>query len=910
MGKEKSMNKTAHIISHSHWDREWYLPFEKHRYYYIQLMNNLIEQFKKDGNDFQSFHLDGQTVLLEDYFAVHPENRDIVKQMIKEKKLHIGPWYVLQDAFLTSSEANVRNLQIGLNDTKIYGPAAKIGYFPDTFGIYGQAPQLLKQAGIDTAAFGRGVKPTGFNNTVSDTLNFESPYSEMLWESPDGSSVLGILFANWYSNGNEIPVDEEEAKAFWDQKLQDAEKYASTNQLLFMNGCDHQPLQKTIPEAIETATSLYPDYQFKHSSFEEYTEELKASLPDQLQVIKGELRNQRTDGWSTLVNTASSRIYLKQWNNLCQTLLEKIAEPLATMQYLAGGTYPREYIRFMWKSLMKNHPHDSICGCSVDEVHREMVTRFETVSQMGDVFVKEKAGELAESIDTSQAPAGGIPLVVMNTTGWEKNEVVTKVVDLEKVYFSQMHFEEIPDYLQKKETPGYKLLDDEGNDVELMLGNLNIEFDYDLPNDRFRQPFFAKRAELSFFAEGIPSFGYKTFYIVPTETQEQKHDEETKNTGEMHNTVFKMENEYVHMHFHEDGTYDLTHKKTGERFYRLGIYEDTGDVGNEYMYKEAENHAPITTKGVPAVFNLIEKDNLRTVLEFTHTLSIPVSADDYLASERHKLIWHKERKAGRSAEMTSLTLRTVVTLEKGMKGPSFKLMIDNQATDHRLRVLFPTGLKTETHMVDSIFEIATRPNTPEKEWENPSFCHHQQRFSSLADDKMGLTIATDGLQEYEILQETGTIAVTVLRSVAELGDWGYFPTPEAQCLGMQTAEWQVLPHEKDVIHSQAYVDAYQYKVPLVIVQTTIHEGRLQNTHKFVNTKSNGLVWSSMKVAEDHGDVIIRWYNPSEAKDSLKVTIGDYESYKSTILEEKTNQKEDVYNVGKYEIISLGFIKKR
>ena len=900
------MKKTAHIISHSHWDREWYLPFEKHRYYFIKLMNQLIEQYKKEGNAFQSFHLDGQTVLLEDYFAVHPENREIVKQLIEEKKLYIGPWYVLQDAFLTSSEANIRNLQIGLNDTSAYGHASKIGYFPDTFGIYGQAPQILKQAGIDTAAFGRGVKPTGFNNTVSDTPNFESPYSEMVWKSPDGSSVLGILFANWYSNGNEIPADEDEAKAFWDKKLQEAEKYASTNQLLFMNGCDHQPLQKTIPEAIETASALYPDYNFKHSSFDEYTEALKGSLPEKLQVIEGELRNQRTDGWSTLVNTASSRIYLKQWNNHCQNLLEKTAEPLATMNYLAGGTYPREYIRFMWKSLMKNHPHDSICGCSVDEVHREMVTRFESVAQMGEVFVQEQALELAQTIDTSQTPEGGIPFIVMNTTGWEKNEVITKTVDLEKVYFSQMHFEEIPDYLQEKEMPGYQLVDDQGNAIEFLLENPTVEFDYDLPDDKFRQPFFAKRAKLSFFAESIPSFGYKTFYLVPADQQIQLQ-EEIQPTQDAN---LEMENESVHVLFHEDGSYDLTHKQSGETFYRLGIYEDTGDVGNEYMYKEAKGQDAITTKGVPAEFTFVERNALRTVLEFTHTLSIPVSADDRLAIERNKLIWHKEREAGRSSDMTTITLRTVVTLEKGMKGPVFKLTVDNQATDHRLRVLFPTGLETETHMADSIFEIVTRPNTPEKEWENPSFCHHQQRFASLSNDLMGLTVATDGLQEYEILPADGTIAVTVLRSTAELGDWGYFPTPEAQCLGMQTAEWQVLPHEKDVIESQAFVDAYQYKVALTVIQTDAHEGTLPGAHQFVNSEPNGLVWTSMKAAEERDDVMIRWFNPSEQKKSLKASINrDYQSYKSTILEEKANPSKDLFEVEKYEIITIGFEKK-
>ncbi|WP_066067038.1 alpha-mannosidase [Neobacillus soli] len=897
------MKKTAHIISHSHWDREWYLPFEKHRYYFIKLMNQLIEQYKQEGNAFQSFHLDGQTVLLEDYFAVHPENREIVKQLIEEKKLYIGPWYVLQDAFLTSSEANIRNLQIGLNDTSAYGHASKIGYFPDTFGIYGQAPQILKQAGIDTAAFGRGVKPTGFNNTVSDTPNFESPYSEMVWKSPDGSSVLGILFANWYSNGNEIPADEDEAKAFWDKKLQEAEKYASTNQLLFMNGCDHQPLQKTIPQAIETASVLYPDYNFKHSSFDEYTEALKGSLPEKLQVIEGELRNQRTDGWSTLVNTASSRIYLKQWNNHCQNLLEKTAEPMATMNYLAGATYPREYIRFMWKSLMKNHPHDSICGCSVDEVHREMVTRFENVSQMGEVFVQEQAEKLARTIDTSKTPEGGIPLIVMNTTGWVKNEVITKTVDLEKVYFSQMHFEEIPAYLQDKEIPDYKLVDDQGKTVECQLEVPTVEFGYDLPDDKFRQPFFAKRAKLSFFAESIPSFGYKTFFLVPAnhKTMQEVHQQDAS---------LEMENESVHLLFHEDGSYDLTDKQSGGTFHRLGIYEDTGDVGNEYMYKEANGHAAITTKGMPAEFTVVERNSLRTVLEFTHTLSIPVSADDRLAIERNKLIWHKEREAGRSSEMTTITLRTIVTLEKGMKGPAFKLTIDNQATDHRLRVLFPTGLQTQTHKAGSIFEIVTRPNTPEKEWENPSFCHHQQRFSSLSDDKLGLTIATDGLQEYEILPADGTIAVTVLRSTAELGDWGYFPTPEAQCLGMQTAEWQVLPHEKDVIESQAFVDAYQYKVPLTVIQTDSHEGILPGTYQFVNSEPNGLVWTSMKAGEEKNDVMIRWFNPSEKKKSLKASINNgYQSYKSTILEEKTNQSADIYEVEKYEIITLGFEKK-
>lgn len=90
----------------------------------------------------------------------------------------------------------------------------------------GQAPQLLKKAGIDTAVFGRGVKPTGFNNQTTEA--YESTYSEMNWQSADGSAVLGILFANWYNNGVEVPVEEEKSKEYWDKKLADAVRYAST----------------------------------------------------------------------------------------------------------------------------------------------------------------------------------------------------------------------------------------------------------------------------------------------------------------------------------------------------------------------------------------------------------------------------------------------------------------------------------------------------------------------------------------------------------------------------------------------------------------------------------------------------------------------------------------------------------
>ncbi|WP_062110730.1 alpha-mannosidase [Bacillus niameyensis] len=893
---------TAHIISHSHWDREWYLPFEKHRYYLVKLMDALLEKLENDP-DYKSFHLDGQTIALDDYLEVKPEKRDLVKKYIEEKRIIIGPWYILQDAFLTSAEANVRNLVIGMNESGKYGPYSKLGYFPDTFGIYGQAPQMLKQAGIDTAAFGRGVKPTGFNNTVSDSENFESPYSELEWQSPDGSSVLGILFANWYSNGNEVPSTEEEAKKFWEQKLADAQKYASTPHLLYMNGCDHQPLQKDLPEAIKLANELYPDIEFKHSNFEEYMEEVKNNLPEKLQTVKGELRNQRTDGWSTLVNTASARIYLKQMNHSGQTKLERLAEPLATFAYMNGEEYPEDYLRFAWKQLMQNHPHDSICGCSVDEVHDEMVTRFKKVDQMADMIIEEQALKLTEKIDTT-APAGfdhALPLIVMNTAGIKRHTTIEKVVDFERVYFGEMPLQKIHGHLRDKALPELTLVNAKGEEIPAVIEDLGSEFGYDLPDDKFRQPFYAKKVKVVFSTDELPEFGYQTYFLV---------EKAPSNQGEM---VAKddhtLENEHIRVAIHEDGTYDVLHKVSGKEYKNVGAYEDTSDIGNEYMFKKATDEQAYTTKGLQADIQVVENNAARGVIEITHRFEIPAAAHEELEDLKDRLVWHSVREARRSEEMTTLVMKTRLTLDQHSKGLAVKLDLDNTAKDHRLRVVYPTGFETSHHLAESAFEIAERPNKPEIEWQNPSFDHHQQSFASLSDGKYGLTVATKGLQEYEVVEKDTTLEVTVLRATSELGDWGYFPTPGAQCLGEQTAEWFVIPHAGDAIEAKAYEEAYDFQVPTVCVQTNEHTGELASDGTFMNWESNGLVFTTLKKGETSDDIFMRVYNPSGEERSLTIENPLAKAYySSNIIEEKMDSVGSAYEempVGNYKIVTVG-----
>lgn len=873
---------TAHIIAHSHWDREWYLPFEKHRLKLVRLMEDLIEAFDKDP-DFTSFHLDGQYVVLEDYLEIMPHRAETVRRLVEEGRLILGPWYILQDEFLVSSEANARNLLIGILESKQMGSYAKVGYFPDSFGNMGQAPQIISQAGIEAAVFGRGVRPVGFNNEIQKDSTHTSKFSEMYWESPDGTRVLAILFANWYNNGMEIPVEPEEAARYWSQKLADARQFASTSELLFMNGCDHQPLQKNLIQALKTAASVQPDVEFRHSSFPQYIQALNEAKPDDLDIVRGELRSQWTDGWITLVNTASARVYIKQANVYCQTMLEKVAEPLAAMAYLGGAAYPRHELRYAWKTLLKNHPHDSICGCSVDEVHLEMMTRFAKAGQVAETVAEESAQLLASQVNTSAFGEGSLPFVVYNTTGHARSGVIRVVLDVDREYFQAGKspveaYEELGSF-----EPGEWIVRDAlGNDVLAEVRPLGRAFGYDLPEDRFRQPYWAYQLEVELYVKDVPGIGYQSFALVPAKdiAITEDHGKTSMITG-----TNEMENEFVRIRIGLDGSFAMDDKVNGCSYEGLGIYEDTGDIGNEYMYKQPDGEEALTTRNLPAKITVAENTPLRAVFRIEHSWMIPVQADDTLDQEIRSMTPFRVRKAQRVQELTEVKLRTELTLEKSARSVGIRCTIDNTAEDHRVRMLFPTGLDADYVTVDSIYELAQRPIQPEPAWTNPSNAQHQNGFVSLSGKNGGITIANKGLNEYEALED-GTLAVTLLRGVRELGDWGVFMTPEAQCKGQHTLEMLLISHDPDIIDSGAFVEAYQFPVPWTAVQTGVHDGSCPPAHAMLEWQGERLALSAIKAGEETEDLFVRVFNVSQEPSNICLAPAFEHSgvYNSTLLE--------------------------
>ncbi|HIF1022314.1 TPA: alpha-mannosidase [Enterococcus faecium] len=891
------MKKKVYIISHSHWDREWYMAYEQHHMRLIELIDDLLELFEVDPS-FNSFHLDGQTIILDDYLQVRPEKRQAIQQAINEGKLRIGPFYILQDDFLISSESNVRNMLIGMEESRKWGTPVMLGYFPDTFGNMGQTPQLMKQAGISAAAFGRGVKPIGFDNQVLEAENYSSQYSEMWWKGPDQTAIFGLLFANWYSNGNEIPVEKEAALAFWKQKLADAEQYASTNHLLMMNGVDHQPVQKDISKAIHLANELFPDYEFIHSNFTDYLEAVQKDVPEDLGSVEGELTSQETDGWYTLANTASARVYLKQWNTKVQRQLENITEPLATMAYEVSGNYPHDQLDYAWKTLMQNHPHDSICGCSVDSVHREMIPRFEKADEVGKYLAQDSLEQLTAAIDTTGFPKDSFPFVIVNTAGMDKTGEAEITIELERKRFAEGIPEQLYQELENLPKRKYHVETKSGATIPAILSEETVQFGYDLPKDRFRVPYMARMIKVTLPLENMPAFSWETFALVEGEAKAEEKETMIHQSGRI------IENGPLHLTIEKNGTITMEDRKNKRKLNNLHIFEDIGDIGNEYIFKQPFCDQPIlsSNKENSEVKVLVDTPEIAKI-SILQEMEIPVSADERLEKEQQMVVEFRYRKAERSKEKRILQIKTIMTIRKDSKKIDFETTLDNQMKDHRLRVLFPTKLHVEHHEADSIFEVVKRPNHVSKSWENPTNPQHQQAFVNIHDEEYSVTVGNFGLNEYEVTED-GQIAVTLLRSVGELGDWGYFPTPEAQCLGEHRFNYSIELHGPEEKFS-TYLHAYAAQIPFSTQQIKHHEGTLISKQQYLTIKSETFAITALKRSKFSDKVVVRGFNMSSHLEKLEITKDNGKTVILNLLEEPTKQAV-VPIIQPYEIRTIGF----
>ncbi len=827
------MPYTMHVVSHTHWDREWYLTFQQFRLRLVDLIDHLLEILDTDP-DFKHFNFDGQTIVLEDYLQIRPQNEHKLKKYIHEGRILIGPWYQLNDEYLVSGESTIRSLLIGHRLSETFGTPMKVGYIPDQFGNISQMPQIFRGFGIDNAIFGRGLQ------LVDDRR------MEFHWESPDGSRVLASLMAFWYNNAQWFPSDTDKAVEYAEAIRDRMSPLVATTELLLMNGVDHLEAQAGLPDILKRANKKLHGDRLIHSTLPAYIEAVKQDLrreKTELKIVKGELREDR--GGSVLAGTLSSRMCLKQANHETENQLEKYAEPASTFAWMLGREYPSDFLTYAWKLLMQNHPHDSICGCSLDQVHDEMVPRFHQVQQLGEEFTNRGLAYIAGMIETAKPDdPGNDALVVFNPLNWARTDGVRATIDIPVGDAVRGK----PEVDPARDVSAIELRDADGGVVPYYLVEQSLAVKQVLSPIELPLAMMVRRFEVEFIAENVPSCGYKAYSIQTVAAQPDF-------TGTASDLVVGdgyVSNGIIEMRAVGGGitVRSLAASESGE-FVEVGVLEDGGDVGDEYLYRKPANDEIISTAGTKQKVTVMASNPVSATLRIEGVMRLPAAATP--------------DGAARSGEMVDCPYATSFTISVGSPRIDCITEFENHAKDHRLRVCFPSGISTDVSHAEGQFDVLTRPVRPPQDWVNAAPYYPQRTWVNVTDGDRGLTIINKGLPEYEVYDDADrTVALTLQRSVGRLSGGSDAPgaklTPGAQWLGLHRFEYAILPHAGDWLKARVWQQAHQHDVPMCCVQTGAHGGDLPMQMSFLQVTPSELVVTAIKKAEDRDSIIVRFFN--------------------------------------------------
>ena len=819
----------VHITPHMHWDREWYFTTEESRILLVNNMEEILTRLEQD-DEYKYYVLDGQTAVLEDYFAVVPENRSRVKALVERGKLIIGPWYTQTDTTIVSGESIVRNLMYGIRDCMAFGEPMKIGYLPDSFGMSGQLPHIYNGFGITRTMFWRGCSERhGTDKT------------EFLWQSQDGSEVTAQVLPLGYAIGKYLPEDEAGLRKRLDSYFEVLEKASVTKAILLPNGHDQMPLQQNIFAVMEKLREIYPQRQFVMSRFEEVFDRIDAHRDD-LATLKGEfidgkyMRVHRTIG--------STRMDIKIAHARIENKIVNILEPLATLAWTLGFDYHHGLLEKMWKEILKNHAHDSIGCCCSDKVHREIVSRFELAEDMADNLARFYMRKIVDNMPQSDADK----LVMFNLMPWPREEVMNTTIRLRASQF--------------------RLLDDKGNVIPYFIRSAR-ELDPGLIDRQIvhygnYEPFMEFDIQLS---QILPSMGYRTLFIEPNVAGK------VLSPGE--NTASLLENAFWQIDVNDDGSLRLRDKETGLIYDRVLEIEESSDDGDEYDYSPSREEWRLTSAQGEHEFEVTHEGwQSRAVIR--HRIAVPANLAERTARQRNGYL---------DAEFE-------ITLSHNSRRIDVVVCLDNQADDHRVRVLIPTPFMTEEVLADTQFGSITRPvqdaamqNWQEEGWkEAPVPVWNLLNYAVLQEKRNGLALFTEGLREFEVVgDEQKAFALTLLRGVGVLGKEDLLlrpgrpsgikmPVPDAQVRGPLSCRFSLFsfsgtPENAGVAQqAQSWLTPVQCynKIPWDAMKLNRASLTTPESYSLLALSPTGCVLSAIKKAEDRDELILRLFNPSQS----------------------------------------------
>ncbi len=827
-----------HLIPHTHWDREWYLPLGGFRARLAETVDGLVSLLEREPA-VPGFLLDGQTALLEDYLGMRPERRDRVADLVRAGRIGTGPWYILADEQIPAGESLFRNLALGRADTTALGRSLDVIYSPDAFGHPAVLPAIGLEYGLGTAVVWRGL---GNDATGGRDLAW--------WEAPDGRRVLLYhLPPDGYEIGSNLLVPPGELATAWRRVATEVLPRAACRHVAVFVGADHHAAPPDLASLAERLAAIDRSIEFRLSRLELFLAEASREARD-LRVIQGELRWSYGYTW-TLQGTHSTRAPIKRRNSQTELLLTRLAEPLDALASLEPGGGERTglaILRRAWRDVVQTHFHDAICGSASDAVARAVDVRLDDAEAAGREVLRRSLDRLAgHDPDREREGAETTPrLVIWNGAARPRGGVVVA----EATFFVRDILVGPPGGRVPRRGRGFLpfTLSEPGTGSGVAPQILSIEPALERRDAARHYPDqdVVERVRFAFpLPRAIGGLGLRQF--EPGRRSAAPLEDFVAVRGRT------MWNGRVATTVERGGTVLLEDPALGIRFPGLLALESERDIGDCYS------------------FCPVRGDRLRKA---NRQVRPRVTADGPLVAS---LSWRTGMNCGEGAARGQGRVSAGFDLEIVGDAPvvRVRLALDNQAENHRLRLRMPVGLRRLPALAGAQFgscarEPLTRGRKGAKaEW--PVATAPAHRWVAAASGDRGLAVLAPGFFEYEWTPD-GDLLVTLLRAVGELsrpdlpsrpGHAGWpTATPLAQCLGRDTIELGLAPvraadlAEPDRLE-RLWEDLFVPPHAYWIRDSTAGQVGAGGA---VELEGHGLVFSACVSGNEPGELVLRCFN--------------------------------------------------
>ncbi|GGO25036.1 hypothetical protein GCM10010116_50280 [Microbispora rosea subsp. aerata] len=763
------------VVPHTHWDREWYLPFQRFRAGLVRVLDEVLDALAADPA--YRFTMDGQLAAIEDYLEIRPERRADVARFVAEGRLAVGPWLILADEFLCSGETLLRNLEYGMRGAAALGGAMPVGYLPDQFGHCAQMPQMLALAGLRLACLWRGV-PARVDRDSFD------------WTGADGTTIRTRYLPGGYGNASGLftgPAEgmPDRVSAF----ASAARAWAAGGTLLAMCGADHSaPAREITAWGLRVATLA-----------EALTGEPAAG---EVPRVAGELRSHARA--NLLPGVISARVPLKQAMARAERVLIRYAEPLSAL-WLADRTACRRLIDMAWRSVIACTGHDSVTGCGSDETAQQVAARIAEAGQTAQAVVDTVAASLAEA-----APKGS--LVVVNPSPYERTGLVLADLPEDRAALVDDRGRPVP--LQRLEHAPTLLDETVMDDLARLLGRVHERelYGHEIVSWHAGDGVFT--VTVSRHARG--AYAYEDLrravleagpgpWIVRTAAEPVVTVAALVTVPPLGRAVLTarppapglpapvahalrtdpygfepvLDNGLLRVRVADDGTLALR-GADGVEVRGVGRIVHGADAGDTYNYAPAPGDRPVDRPARVSVEEICSGP-LTGAYEIVRVYDWPAGAGDD------------------ATVPTAVTTR--VELRAGEPFARCEITMDVRCRDHRVRWHAPLPRTAAESYAEGQFAVVRRGLTAEGGGgERPVATFPAESFVAAG----GLAVLLDHVTEYEVTGGGAELALTLVRSVGWLSRnrnpyrdepaGPEMPTPGAQCQGPLTVRLAVLPY--------------------------------------------------------------------------------------------------------------------